>query len=137
VQYERLADTLLRATVVFTYVQKNLAFVPPRVLPPHALVIAITSLLDARFTRTALDLAARGFDLVVIVVSPVDVTRVTLPPSALNDLACRLWAVDRRAQLDEFRRHGIPVLEWSPSSEPLEAALAGFHRRRGRLATAG
>jgi uncharacterized protein (DUF58 family) len=137
VQYERLADTLLRATVVFTYVQKNLAFVPPRVLPPHALVIAITPLLDPRFIRTALDLAARGFDLVVVAVSPVDVTRATLPASALNDLACRVWALDRRAQLDEYRRHGIPVLEWNPSSEPLEAALAGFHRRRARLATAG
>lgn len=136
VQYERLADTLLRATVVFTYVTKSLAFVPPRVLPPQALVIAITSLLDPRFTRTALDLAARGFDLVVIVVSPVDVTRATLPASPLNDLACRLWALDRRARLDEFRRHGIPVLPWNPS-EPLEGALAGFGRRRARLATAG
>jgi uncharacterized protein (DUF58 family) len=136
-QYERLADTLLRATVVFTYVQKTLAFVPPRVLPPHALVIAISPLLDPRFTRTALDLAARGFDLVVVVVSPVDVTRATLPASPLNDLACRLWTLDRRAHLDEFRRHGIPVLEWHPSSEPLEAALAGWERRRARLATAG
>lgn len=136
VQYERLADTLLRATVVFTYVTKNLAFVPPRVLPPHALVIAITSLLDPRFTRTALDLAARGFDLVVIEVSPVDVTRATLPASPINDLACRFWSLDRRARLDEFRRHGIPVLEWNPS-EPLESALASFGRHRARLANAG
>jgi uncharacterized protein (DUF58 family) len=135
-QYERLADTLLRATVVFTYVTKTLAFVPPRVLPPQALVIAISSLLDPRFARTALDLAARGFDLVVIVVSPVDVTRATLRASPLNDLACRFWAIDRRARLDEFRRHGIPVLEWNPS-EPLESALAGFSRQRMRLARAG
>jgi uncharacterized protein (DUF58 family) len=135
-QYERLADTLLRATVVFTYVTKTLAFVPPRVLPSQALVVAITSLLDPRFTRTALDLAARGFDLVVLVVSPVDVTRSALPRSAVNDLACRLWALDRRPRLDEFRHHGIPVLEWDPS-EPLESALAGFGRRRARLAVAG
>jgi uncharacterized protein (DUF58 family) len=128
VQYERLADTLLRATVVFTYVTKTLAFVPPRVLPPQALVIAISSLLDPRFTRTALDLAARGFDLAVLVVSPVDVTRATLPASPINELACRFWTLDRRAQLDEFRRHGIPVLEWNPA-ESLEGALAGFGRR--------
>ncbi len=56
-QYERLADALARASVVFTYVAKDLAVVPPRVLPPQALVIAITSLLDPRFARAALDLA--------------------------------------------------------------------------------
>jgi uncharacterized protein (DUF58 family) len=98
------------------------------VLPPQALVIAITSLLDPRFSGTALDLAARGFDLVVLVVSPVEVTRTVLRASPINDLACRLWTLDRRAQLDEFRRHGISVLEWNPS-EPLECPLAGFGRR--------
>jgi hypothetical protein len=92
IQYERLADALARAGVVFTYVAKDLAMVPPRVLPPQALVIAVTSLLDPRFTKAALDLAARGFDLVVLVVSPVEVTRATLRPSPTTDLSCRLWA---------------------------------------------
>jgi len=136
VQYERLAGTLLRATVVFTYVTKDLALVPPRVLPPHALVIALTPLLDPRFTKATLDLAARGFDLVVLVVSPVDVTRATLTPSPINKLACRLWTLERRAQLDEFRRHGLVVLEWNPAAS-LELALAGLARRRPRLASAG
>jgi uncharacterized protein (DUF58 family) len=136
VQYERLADTLLRASVVFTYVSKDLAMVPLRVLPPRALVIAVTPLLDRRFTRAALDLAARGFDLVVLVVSPVDVTRAVLSGSPTDDLACRLWSLERRAQLDEFRRHGLRVVEWNPA-EPLEGALAGFGRRRARLASAG
>lgn len=136
VQYERLAATLLKATVVFTYVTKDLAFVPARVLPPRALLIAITPLLDARFTKATLDLAARGFDLVVVVVSPVEVTRTTVKPSPLNELACRLWALERRARLDEFRRHGIAVAEWNPA-EPLERALAGLARRRQRAAIAG
>jgi uncharacterized protein (DUF58 family) len=136
VQYERIAEVLLRASVVFTYVTKDLAFVPPRVLPPRALVIAITPLLDPRFTKVALDLAARGFDLVVLVVCPVAVTRAALPASPTNDLACRLWTLDRAARLDEFRRHGIPVLEWNPA-EPLEGALARVGRRRSRLASAG
>jgi uncharacterized protein (DUF58 family) len=135
VQYERLADTLVRASVVFTYVSKDLAFVPPRVLPSHALVVAVTPLLDPRFTKATLDLAARGFDLVVVVVSPVDVTRSTLRGSPLDQLACRLWTLERRARLDEFRRHGIAVLEWRPS-DALEIALAGQGRRRPRAATA-
>lgn len=135
VQYERLAAALLRAEVVFTYVAKDLALVPPRVLPPHALVIAVTPLLDSRFTKAAVDLAARGFDLVVLVVSPVDVTRATLTPSRVNDLACRLWTLDRRTQLDDLHRHGLAVLEWNPF-EPLESVLAVLGRRRHRLATA-
>jgi uncharacterized protein (DUF58 family) len=136
VQYERLADALVRASVVFTYVAKDLALVPARVLPPQALVIAVTPLLDPRFTKAVLDLAARGFDLVVLVVSPVQVTRSSLRPSPVIDLACRLWTLERRAQLGELRRYGFPVLEWR-APEPLEAALAGSRPRRVRLAVAG
>jgi len=134
-QYERLADTLLKADVVFTYVAKDLALVPPRVLSPHALVIAVTPLLDQRFTKATLDLAARGFDIIVLVVSPVDVTRGMLAPSETDDLACRLWTLERRARLDWLRRHGLAVLEWNPA-EPLEPTLAGLERRRPRLAAA-
>jgi uncharacterized protein (DUF58 family) len=136
VQYERLVDVLLKADVVFTYVAKDLLRVPPRVLWPQALVIAITPLLDPRFTKAVLDLAARGFDLVVLVVSPVEVTRATLASSPAGDLACRLWTLERRSTLGELRRHGLPVLEWRPP-EPLEAALVSARRRRVRLANAG
>ena len=135
VQYERLADALAHASVVFTYVAKDLAMVPPRVLPPQALVIAVTSLLDRRFTKAALDLAARGFDLVILVVSPVEVTRAIVRASPATDLACRLWNLERRASLDDLRRQGLRVLEWRPS-DPLELALAGLGRRRPRLAIA-
>lgn len=135
-QYERLADALVRADVVFTYVAKDLLGVPPRILSSQALVIAITPLLDRRFSKAVLDLAARGFDLVVLVVSPVEVTRAALIPSATGDLAGRLWTLERRAELAELRRRGLPVLEWRPP-EPLEVALAGSRRRRVRLASAG
>ena len=55
---------------------------------------------------------------------------------ATDDLAGRLWALERRADLTELRRHGLPVLEWCPP-EPLEAALVSVPRRRVRLASAG
>jgi uncharacterized protein (DUF58 family) len=136
VQYERLADALMRAAVVFTYVAKDLAVVPPRVLPPQALVIAITPLCDRRFTKAVLDLAARGFDLVALVVSPVDLTLAAVRPSAATELACRLWDLERREQVADLSRQGISVFDWRPL-EPLEAALAQAGRRRLRLATAG
>jgi uncharacterized protein (DUF58 family) len=135
VQYERLADALARAGVVFTYVAKDLAMVPPRVLPAQALVIAVTPLLDRRFAKAALDLAARGFDLVMLVVSPVEITRATMRPSPATDLACRLWTLERRAGLDDLRRQGLRVVEWCPP-EPLELALTGVGRHRRRLAIA-
>ena len=135
-QYERLADALVRADVVFTYVAKDLLRVPPRVLSPQALVIAITPLLDRRFSKAVLDLAARGFDLLVLVVSPVDVARAALAPTPTGELALRLWRLERRADLVELRRHGLRVIEWR-YPEPLEAALADSWRRRVRLAETG
>jgi uncharacterized protein (DUF58 family) len=129
--HHRLVHSLLRAEVVFTYVAKDLKLVPPRVLPPHAFVIAITSLLDRRFTQAVLDLVARGFDLAVLVVSPVELVRATLDSSPVDQLACRLWTLERRARLAEVRRHGLPVVEWNPTM-PLEVAVAGLDRRRHR-----
>ena len=131
-QYERLADALSRASVVFTYVAKDLAVVPPRVLPARAVVVCVTPLLDARFSRAAQDLAARGFDVVVLVVCPVQVTRQTVRPSPVVDLACRLWRLERRARFAELYRQGIAVAEWRPS-EPLELALAGMRQRPRRI----
>ena len=45
--------------------------IPRRVLPPQALVIALTPLLDQRTITALLDLRARGFDLAVVDVSPI------------------------------------------------------------------
>lgn len=134
VQLERLLDALVAAEAIFTYVRKDLATVPPRVLPPQALVIALSPLLDPRFVDAAKDLAARGFDLVLLAVSPVELMRAALPPSPVDELACRLWSLERRAQLVELRRQGLVVLEWLPDA-PLDVALAplGRYRRRVRL----
>jgi uncharacterized protein (DUF58 family) len=130
-QLQRLLDALLDATVVFSYVTRDVDLVPPRILPPQALVLALSPLLDARFVRAAGDLAARGFDLVVVAVSPVAAARATLRPGRVADLAARLWALERRAQIDELRRRGLTIVEWD-SSAPLDTALAGLRRPRRR-----
>ena len=57
--------------IVLSFAWKGIDILPPRTLPPKALVLALTPLLDARSARRSLDLRARGFDLVVIEVSPV------------------------------------------------------------------
>jgi uncharacterized protein (DUF58 family) len=129
--WERLLDTLARASVVFTYVARDIDLIPPRVLPAQSLVIALSPLLDGRFVKAARDLAARGFDLVLIAVSPLPPARALRGGGPVPDLAARLWALERRAYLDDLRRAGLTVVDWD-GIEPLEAALAGWHRPRLR-----
>jgi uncharacterized protein (DUF58 family) len=57
--------------------------------------------------------------------------RATLGPAPIDQLACRLWTLERRARLADLRRHGLPVVEWDPATS-LEAAVAGLDRRRHR-----
>jgi len=133
---ERLLDSLLSASVVFTYVDRDLDLVPPRILPPQALVVALSPLLDRRFVRAATDLAARGFDLIVIAVSPVPAARAAARRSAVADVAARLWTLERRAELDEYRRRGLTIVEWDGVG-PLDGALAGLGARWRRRALAG
>ena len=134
-QLERIMDALAAAEPTFTYVKKDLALVPPRILPPRALVLALSPLLDARFLDAVADLVARRFDVVLLAVSPIAVTRAVLRLSPLEDLACRLWALEHQGQLEALRRRGLAVLEWTPG-EPLDLALAPLARRRRRVVAA-
>ncbi len=133
---ERLLDALLSASVVFTYVNRDLDLVPPRILPPQALVVALSPLLDRRFVRAAIDLAARGFDLLVIAVSPVPAARAATRASAVADVAARLWTLERRAELAGYRRRGLRIVEWDGAA-PLDAVLAAWSRRSPRRVRAG
>jgi uncharacterized protein (DUF58 family) len=134
-QVQRVLDTLLDASVVFTYVTRDLERVPPRFLPPQALVVALSPLLDARFVHAATDLAARGFDLLVVAVSPVAAARAAVRGGGVADVAARLWALECRAQLDAHRRRGLTVVDWDGVG-PLDAALAMLRRPRLRRAGA-
>jgi uncharacterized protein (DUF58 family) len=135
-QFQRVLDTLLHASVVFTYVTRDLELIPPRILPPQALVLALSPLLDARFVRAATDLAARGFDLIVIAVSPVTAARAAAPPARVADLAARLWALERRTQIDALRQRGLTIVDWDGVA-PLDVALAALRRPRLRRRFAG
>jgi uncharacterized protein (DUF58 family) len=118
-----LVESLLPAATHFSYVVPQLDRLPARVLPRQALVIALSPLSDERFVTALIDLAARGFDVVVLAVSPIEATRLVLAGSLLDDVACRLWAIERQVRLDGLRRQGLAIVEWHPGT-PLDAALA-------------
>ena len=121
--------------IVLSFARKGIDILPPRTLPPKALVLALTPLLDARSAGALLDLRARGFDLVVIEVSPVPFVR---PGSdELAKLAYRLWRLSRESLRRRYEKAGVPVVEWV-DGEPLNAVLEEVtaYRRHARPARA-
>ena len=119
-QLERIADALLRSEIVFSYVLRNVKVLPPRSLPPHALVIAISPLLDERTATALADLRGRGHDLVVVEVSPAPF--LPAPRTESDVLGRRLWELQRGALRGRFAALGVPVVAWDGEA-PLAAAV--------------
>jgi uncharacterized protein (DUF58 family) len=119
-QLYRIVDSLLQMDIVLSFASKGIDILPPRTLPPKALVLALTPLLDARSAGALLDLRARGFDLVVIEVSPVPF--VHAGGDELAQLAYRLWRLSRESLRMRYEEAGVPVVEWV-DGEPLNVVL--------------
>jgi uncharacterized protein (DUF58 family) len=123
-QFYRIAEMLfdVRGDSVVT---PDLDRIPRTALPPRALVILFSPLLDQRAIRAITDLRERGFTLVV-----VDVLRHEPPVarrSEFSAVAVRLWRLDRAALHTSLAGLGVPVVRWS-SDDGLDAALAPLHR---------
>jgi uncharacterized protein (DUF58 family) len=128
-QLYRIVDALIESQVTLSYVDKDVRLVPRRLLPPKALVVAITPLIDERATVALFDLRRRGFELAILDVSPVPFTPPGSSPS--DALGHRLWLLHRHAVRAQFERLGVPVSEWL-QGEPLQlpvARAAAFRRR--------
>jgi uncharacterized protein (DUF58 family) len=109
-QLYRIVDALLDSQIVLSYAWRNLNVIPRGTLPPHALVLALTPLLDERATNALLNLRARGFDLAVVEISPL---KYVVPgPGAGDRVAHRLWELRREAERSRYERAGVPVAVW-------------------------
>lgn len=131
----RIVDALLDARAAVSVVWKGVDLIPPKSLPPKALVVALTPLLDDRAIETLLDLRGRGFDLAVIEIAPEGY--IQEPADDFAATARHLWQLRRELLRDRFRRLGVPVAVWS-SNVPLEAVLEEVRafRRNARRASA-
>ena len=134
-QRYRIVDALLETEVVFNYAWKDASTIPARTLPPQALVLAVTPLLDERSVGALLDLRARGHDLAIVEVSPEPFADAG--EHELDRLAHRLWLLHRRELRARYEAVGVPVARWG-DEQSLEAALEGVRtfRRHARLARA-
>ena len=139
-QRYRIVDSLLETEIVFNYAWKDVSIIPSRTLPPQALVLAVTPLLDERSVSALLDLRARGYDLAVVEVSPEPFVRAG--ESEADRLAHRLWLLHRQELRSRYERLGVAVARFdggAPLGEhTLEGALEGVRsfRRHARLARA-
>lgn len=118
-QLYRLLDTLIDARAFFSYAWKDVSILPPGVLRPGALVIAITPLEDERTTRGLADLRARGFEVAIVELLPPDEPR---SGSELEQAALQLWRLRRAHNRDRFRQLGIPVATWR-DGDPLHLTM--------------
>jgi uncharacterized protein (DUF58 family) len=134
-QLYRIVDSLLDSKIVLSYAWKDLDIIPPRTIPPRALVIGLSPLLDERAVGALLDLRARGFDLAVIELSPVPF--VPEPETETERLAYRLWRLRREALRSKFASLGAPIVEWQ-EGVPMEAVVEEVRafRRHARVVRA-
>ena len=126
---------MLDTRVALNFAWRNLDIIPRRTLPPRALVLALSPLLDERGVSALLDVRGRGFDLVVIEISPL---RFVPPPGGpIPETAQRIWRLRREALRGRFERAGVPVAVWDEAI-PLAAALEEVRsfRQHARIALA-
>src|SRR5712692_7460249 len=130
-QLYRLLDALLETRTHFSYLTKDVTLIPPRVMPPGALIFVLTTLLDARLETALHDLLARAFQLVLVVLSPVYVMPSVQQPRQVEATA-RLWRLEMDLRLQQFRRLGIPVVV-QESADPLRGLYPTIARvQRGQ-----
>jgi len=132
-QLYRVADALLDTEAHFSHAWKGLEVIPRQTLPPKSLVVALTPLLDGRSVTALLQLRGRGHDLSVIAISPLPFVRPGRREP--EQLAYRIWEMEREALSARFLALGVPVVAWR-RGEPLEGVLAAAaaFRREARLA---
>jgi uncharacterized protein (DUF58 family) len=120
VQLYRIVEALLDTEVVLSYVWRDIRVIPTHALPPKALVLCLTPLLDERMVDALADVRGRGADVAAVEIAPESFIRVGEGGQA--QLAHRIWKLRRAAVRSRFRRLGVPVVQWH-WGDPLEPVL--------------
>ncbi len=131
-QRYRLIETMLETGVEPTYTWRKVNLIPARILPPKALILGLTPLIDPRFIAALSDLRARGFDVVVVEVDPIPL--VEAGSTKIEELSYRLWVLEREVLRAGLEGLGIGIARWGDLD--LETALEEVRtfRRYARLA---
>jgi uncharacterized protein (DUF58 family) len=123
-QVYKIIDSMLAADAGWSR-GATFSRLPRAALPPGALVVAFSPLLDQRFVEALRDMRERGFSLIV-----VDVLNVEPPKrySFADWAARRIWRMEQQAIRFSLRELGVPLVHWDGEA-PLDLPLAPYTRR--------
>jgi uncharacterized protein (DUF58 family) len=133
-QRYRLIETMIETGVEPTYAWRDVNLLPARILPPKALVVGLTPLVDRRFVAALEDLRGRRFDVAVVEVDPVAL--VDAGRSETEQLAYRLWRLERDVMRARLIALGIGVATWGDADLDTVLEEVRTYRRYTRLARA-
>ena len=99
---------------------------PRAALPPGAIVVAFSTLLDTEFALALIDLRRRGHTVVA-----VDVLEGGTISDDHNELVARVWAMQRSFMYRDMGTIGVDVVSWRGDATLDQAMhLVPDHRRR-------
>ncbi len=108
-QFYRVLDTLLGAGDEFETSTGTLA--PRAALPPGAIVVAFSTMLDTEFALSLIDLRKRGHTVIA-----VDVLEGAPFETEKDPLFTRMWAMQRSFMYRDMGTIGVDVVSWSSDS---------------------
>ncbi len=122
--YQRLLDLLV---VQPDGVERaaDLIRLPRAALPPGALILLFSPLLDPRLVEALRDLRERGFTVVVIDVLNAEPGH---DASRVSRLTGRIWRLEQQAIRFSLTQIGVPVVHWDGAGS-LDDPLAPYTRR--------
>jgi len=103
----------------------SLGRLPRAVLPPGALIVVFSPLLDQRFVESLRNIRERGFTMLV-----VDVLNAEPPVRRRSEdrMARQIWQMEQEAIRFSLRELGVPVVHWD-GVQILDLPLASYARR--------
>ncbi|RDH80390.1 DUF58 domain-containing protein [Mycolicibacterium moriokaense] len=122
-QFYRVLDTLLGAGDEFETTTGTLA--PRAGLPPGAIVVAFSTMLDTEFALSLIDLRKRGHTVIA-----VDVLEGAPFEPGKDPLFTRMWAMQRSFMYRDMGTIGVDIVPWQPENTLDQSMRLVPERRR-------
>jgi uncharacterized protein (DUF58 family) len=129
VQLYRITEHLLGAQAVLTHADKAVTLLPRTALPPGALVVGLSPLLDERSSAALVALSRRGHGVLVVDTSPAEVFGE--PDRREVALAQQLFLLERGSVIARMGESGVPVVRWTGTGS-LDVVLSELSRLHAR-----